>query len=484
MGKRNQERRRHKKKQRAAQQGARVQQGRGASYEPFAGSREADDLFTEFGDLGAGFGPHGPGCGCEEVPRQRKAPGLRQQIQQALFAMLEAPETEETAYVERAAGLLTTPRASRILLPLLDDLVGELWKRGWQPADVIRTARRELKPRHGRLVVALIASEARRYATAAMDPRWHDQLEEAGARVWWEEDATFLSDAARREKLETEAVTRCVLEAVVLLAWLPELPVLIPLPGAVAGAHGVAGPRSHSPKILGRIRALLTKAESTEYAEEGEALTSKAQQLMAQHSIDEALLAAQKGTEQAPGGVRMAVDAPYEEPKVQLLDAVAAANRCRTVWSRHLGFSTVIGFESDAEAVELLYTSLLVQATTTMRETGPRKRAAGAGRTQSFRRSFLTAYASRIRARLDETTRTVTQEAVRTTSRATSGPSDLLPVLAARSRAVDEAAEDLFPEMTFHTRAFAARDGEGWVQGTAAADRADLHRHTGALSNG
>lgn len=114
--------------------------------------------------------------------------------------------------------------------------------------------------------------------------------------------------------------------------------------------------------MLAKVRGLLAKAESTEFPEEAEALTAKAQQLMARHSIDAALLDAERDTRQVPGGVRVGVDAPYEEPKVHLLQAVAQANRCRTVWSRNLGFSTVVGFAADVRAVELLYTSLLVQA--------------------------------------------------------------------------------------------------------------------------
>jgi hypothetical protein len=46
---------------------------------------------------------------------------------------------------------------------------------------------------------------------------------------------------------------------------------------------------------------------------------------------------------------------------------VATANRCRVVWHRNLGLRTVMGFRTDLDAVELLFTSLLVQATTALR---------------------------------------------------------------------------------------------------------------------
>ena len=123
-------------------------------------------------------------------------------------------------------------------------------------------------------------------------------------------------------------------------------------------------------RMLGRIRALLAKAESTEFAEEAEALSARAQELMAKYSIDHALLAAETGREETPGGRRIAVDNPYEAPKATLLQTVAEANRCRVVWSKELGLVTVIGFPADLDAVELLFTSLLVQANTAMLRAG------------------------------------------------------------------------------------------------------------------
>ena len=49
---------------------------------------------------------------------------------------------------------------------------------------------------------------------------------------------------------------------------------------------------------------------------------------------------------------------------------MAQANRCRVVWSKDLGLVTVIGFPADLDAVELLFTSLLVQANTAMLRAG------------------------------------------------------------------------------------------------------------------
>ncbi|CAM5363643.1 hypothetical protein SBADM41S_08730 [Streptomyces badius] len=173
--------------------------------------------------------------------------------------------------------------------------------------------------------------------------------------------------------------------------------------------------------MLGRIRALLAKAEATGFPEEAEALSAKAK-LMARHSVDEALLAAGRPSPETPGACRIGVEPPYEQAKAVLLDAVAAANHCRGL--EPLGFSTVVGFETDLEAVELLYTSLLVQATTAMTKAEAAERAAGRKRTKTFRQSFLAAYAPPHR------------HPPRGGRRYPEATEDLLPVLASRDVAV------------------------------------------------
>jgi hypothetical protein len=221
-------------------------------------------------------------------------------------------------------------------------------------------------------------------------------------------------------------------------------------------------------RILDRVRALLAKAESTGFPEEAEANSAKAQELMARHRIDQVLLAAaDRSGDDQPAGRRLGVDNPYEQPKALLLDCVAQANRCRSVWHKQLGFATVMGFPADLDAVELLYTSLLVQATAAMLHEGSRRDRAGRSRTRAFRSSFLTAYAARIGERLRTATETATRGAA-----AETGRGDLLPVLAAREREVDEAVAELFPELVSHH--LRVTDREGWASGTAAADRASL----------
>ncbi|MEU4581542.1 DUF2786 domain-containing protein [Kitasatospora aureofaciens] len=402
-------------------------------------------------------------------------------LEQAVRSVLTAPEEGLDLALDTGASLLAAtagqwPAVSRALLGYADTAVGRCWSAGWRPADLVRVVRRGLKPVHLALAVDLIAAEARRHPAAGLDRRWQEQLRELEAEVWWPSDEQYLGAFAQRHRLDRFALATAVLE--LLRSWgrLPPIAPVGPAPGASTAARRPTGPVTGEPRMLARIRALLAKAESTEYPEEAEALTAKAQQLMAQHSIDEALVAAAAADRNTPAALRIGVDNPYEGPKTMLLDAVAAANRCRVVWAKEFGFCTVIGFDGDLDGVELLYTSLLVQATHALNKAGSGKDS----RSKAFRQSFLVAYAARIRERLTAATERTTTAAAAGRHLREDGTEEqllpdarLLPALAARSAAVDEEVGRLFPKLV--SQRVRVSDGEGWAAGRAAADRAALH---------
>jgi hypothetical protein len=84
---------------------------------------------------------------------------------------------------------------------------------------------------------------------------------------------------------------------------------------------------------------------------------------------------------------RLWIDQPYVSAKSMLVHAVAEANRCQSVLSESLGFCTLIGEPADLEAVELLVTSLLVQANAAMLRYGQQADRRGASRTRSCGRA-------------------------------------------------------------------------------------------------
>ncbi|MXQ68171.1 DUF2786 domain-containing protein [Actinomadura rayongensis] len=235
-------------------------------------------------------------------------------------------------------------------------------------------------------------------------------------------------------------------------------------PGA-GGSPGGIDPEVER-RVLGRVRALLAKAESTAFPAEAEALSARAQELMTRYSLDRALLAgAVPAAGDAPVGRRIVVEGPYEGPKAVLLGVVAEANRCRAVWHRDLGLATVIGHPAELAAVEMLFTSLLVQATAAMTHAGTRGDAPARTRIRSFRHSFLNAYAARVGERL---------RAAADNAAGHAGPrTDLVPALAARDAAVDRTVDALFPGLV-RGRARTVSNAAGWAAGRAAADLAGL----------
>ncbi|GAA3970057.1 DUF2786 domain-containing protein [Streptomyces marokkonensis] len=363
--------------------------------------------------------------------------------------------------LDAAASLLAAdPAADAELARRGEEFVATAWRRGWQPADLVRFVRRELADVHVRLMAALIRAQAPH--DRPRGPRWSAQLDD-------------IPDQAP-PRADRFSHATAVLELYRLLLRLPTLEPLEPGTVGSVGSAGTAGSagdprRENRPesRTLARIRALLAKAEATGYPEEAEALSAKAQELMARHSIDEALLSAHAPSPDAPGACRIGVESPYEQAKAVLLDAVADANHCRAVWNEPLGFSTVVGFEADLEAVELLYTSLLVQAEAAMIRAEAAQRAVGRKRTKTFRQSFLAAYAHRAGTRLRAATEAATAESGTTTD------VDLLPVLASRRVAVTDRLDRMFPETTT-TRLRGAGDAAGWTEGTRAADRAQVDR--------
>src|SRR5689334_2943132 len=187
---------------------------------------------------------------------------------------------------------------------------------------------------------------------------------------------------------------------------------------------------------LDRIRKLLAKAERAATPEEARAYTDKAVQLMARHGVDMALLAAAEPGRDEIGATRVELADPYTGGKARLLGWTAVALRCRAVLHQAPGGRvaavTVFGFASDRERVEVLFTSLLLQATGQL----VRQRPAHAGESvAAYRRSWLHGFAAAVHRRLVDAERRAAQAA---TEHADDAPRAAL-VLADRRAQVDRA---------------------------------------------
>ena len=439
MGKRNRQRRAEKAKQRAKEHAGRRSQHRPPpSWEPTL------------------------------TPAER----VRMSLMGAVDARLRGDEKGEA----RSTHALETHDQRLVAREAEDELrraLPRLWDAGWQPAELVRQARRA-GARCGRLIATAVLADHAPRSRATLDPRWATQVEELAATATATADAVrfatgWLLDVVRRENLDVEAVVATVVDALAACLGVGPLAVLLAPPGTSRFVGSTPGRTTAAvdDAVLAKVRALLAQAESTTFEAEAATFTAKAQELMARHAIDHALVWERAGREETPVTTRLPVDDPYADAKSLLLQIVADASRCRSVFHERYAMSSIIGFAPDVAAAEVLFTSLLVQSQVALGAESARAPAGSRPRSRSFRSSFLLAYAHRIAERLSDVNEHVAADAD-----AEHGAS-LLPVLAARDSVVDDAVADQFGELR-SSPVRGASDTLGWARGRLAADRAQL----------
>lgn len=493
---------RNNRQRRAAKQKARARRGPTQPRHSSTQSELIDDLLYQFDDFfdDDGLLDHESAAPAIHARRHEQAPPSPPTTGQQARALLDrllywarmdlsvdgqtSTTTRELSGQPSEVLLRVDELASQALL----QAAGPLWERGWQPRDLVHVAGRSDRWAAA-LAADLSVTHLSRSGRLELAPSsWQEQLEAARERaqaagiVHWPTE----SESADSEWVAVDQLLVAGASAVVawtstirLLARMQSLPPLartLPPPSAWGNAaeppprttrasrpnrpaaQGVPG--ANRDKVLATIRALLAKAESTQFAAEAEALTAKAQSMMTRHAIDEALLHA--GAEESVEVIsrRILIDNPYLVEKVHLLSSVGHANRSKVVWMEEFAMATVVGTPVDVDQIELLFVSLLIQATRAMAEAGA-ARSGSFDRSPRFRRSFLTSYAVRIGERLTEADAKATA----------SYGSELVPVLRRQEEAVDARYEELFP----HTREMSTRktyDRRGWDAGRKAADQA------------
>lgn len=358
----------------------------------------------------------------------------------------------------------------------LERAVSSQFRSGWQPAELERQARRNGGSSHASLAASAILAHHTRWTADSLDTRWQRQVDAllaASAEIFAIDGPHgWLAGWSASIDLDRPSTYLSVFEVLVMLRSLPPLDELIPPPGAPSAVDrsgpGDSDLSEADRRLLERVRLLLGKAESTGFDAEAEAFTAKAHELITRHAIDMALIAGSRdgASEDRPVSTRIDIDDPYADAKSLLLQVVAEANRCRTVFHSRLSLTTVLGFPTDVAATELLFTSLLVQGQTALAAAGRSAPPGARTRSRSFRSAFLVAFANRIGQRLDDINRHIFDD----------GPTDsaALPVLRSRRQVVDDVVTERFPELTAST-VRGGRDAAGWVGGRLAADQARLN---------
>lgn len=380
----------------------------------------------------------------------------------SISALAATPRIEQ---LNELGAVALTPHYDPAAL-VVDEVLSMLrkaWEFGWQPLDLVHATRRRASAQAAAWTARAVLVEADRSDALTRAPQeWVDQLTALGSRHDRAGGPDELLPPGGRASVAEWVGALHVLD---LLHKLPQMEPLLPPPSAwgqkqQATRRTFTGSDQQS-RTLRKVRALLAKAESTEFEAEADAFTAKAQDLMTRHSIDEALLADGAGLGVDVRGIRVLVDHPYALEKARLLDVVARANRTRAIWHDFSSCMTIVGVPTDLVQVEMLFTSTLVQATRSMTQVG--QGASGADRSTGFRKAFLSAYALRIGERLQASNDEATA----------SYGTDLVPVFARQAEAIEEEFERLFPHVT-QSRSRASFDARGWDAGTRAADAAVL----------
>lgn len=222
---------------------------------------------------------------------------------------------------------------------------------------------------------------------------------------------------------------------------------------------------------LAKIRALLAKAESTTFPEEAETYTNKAMALMVQYGIDDAMLAASGEKKEEIITRVVEIRNPYSTNKIQLLHSVAQSQSCMSIAlpdrsGKSYSRATVVGYESDVDRVELLFTSLLLQASGQLTRVRPDWRDGTS--TTVYRKAWFFGFVDEISKRLDA----IREHAARQSENIRPGTA---LVLADRGSIVKARFNEMFPRSR-DIGATRLVNAAAYRQGKSAAQNADLNQ--------
>lgn len=417
-----------------------------------------------------------PGASRATAPDTELLAQAKAVLSEALALSLRGGERTLLEAIESltSPSLATGRRAGVVVLE--EELTAEVrtkFSEGWQPLDLAHVVAKLHSDAHRSVLVSTLHLERTTTLCTYLDDRWASQLHVLGVLPvpTHKFESVFAEPTSHSLVAEMRLITdvREGIEVLICLRRLPKLPILLPVPSnkPLPVSPTATASAKLDEKVLAKVRGLLAKAESTTFEEEAHALTAKAQELMARHAIDLAMLDASAPSRSGVIARRVHVEDPYFDAKSVLLTVVADANRCSAVTSPQLGIVTVFGFPTDVDITELLFTSLLTQATSSMVAAGRSVDRRGVSRTKSFRRTFLVSFASRIGERLREAGDAATADAISTLG------DSFLPVLATREEQVEARKQEMFPRLKAMRTSISNVDG--WHAGREAADRATLH---------
>lgn len=231
---------------------------------------------------------------------------------------------------------------------------------------------------------------------------------------------------------------------------------------------------------LRRVRGLLNKAENAGTEGEAEVYNARAQELISRYGIEAAMLDAGRDPRERPDveRKRIIVKAPYSRDKIGLLAAIATRMGCRVVVVGGYGggdreLAELWGFPADVLRVELVYTSLLMQATNRVVHVRP----SGYENVGAYRRAWWVGFTAAINRRIkaQEEQATAAAEATRRTEERDRRGAliSVALVLVGRADLVESAVKAAYPDMKDPRKRVLSSDS-GMRAGYKAGHEADM----------
>jgi hypothetical protein len=233
---------------------------------------------------------------------------------------------------------------------------------------------------------------------------------------------------------------------------------------------------------LSKIRALLDKAESTDSPDEAEALTAKALEWMEKYRIDEMMVADAAPLQDRGKLVEVSIEVgsgPYVNARIALADTIARNHSVKLLMTTGYRGKTIFlnGYETDVELTEMLYTSLLLQATRALDNPAVKAGKPSHVHGTAFKRAFMLGFAEQIGMRLRESS------AAAADAHQGEGRSVAL-VLADRSKDVEDYVFNRYGKLRAARPSSPTASYAGVIAGMDAAKDADLSTNRRVNGNG
>lgn len=251
-------------------------------------------------------------------------------------------------------------------------------------------------------------------------------------------------------------------------------------------------------KYAEKIAALLAKAESTTFQAEADAFIAKAQELMTQYAISEAMLDSARGVERDEIEQRtFTYGGFYASDKGGLTWPIVRANGCRGVYmnsgtwgsTRTIGDKTfkmwyeltVTGFRSDLDRVSLLEASLQLQMAQALNEWWKLEDRSWMSKTENVRarRSFMEGFTHGVQTKLYEATKAgreaaARDEAARTNTTEDQATESVALVLRSRKDRVDDWMDKHYGTLRAGRSSYRQSNSLAQGAGRAAGTRANI----------